>query len=72
MSLVILNAELATLLARDVITTLQRTLDAEIMKLLSGDGNARKISDLCTEITNISRQIEEQTKKKPKLVEVKF
>lgn len=64
MSLVILNDELAQFVAQDVINSLTGKLCMELDKLRHGDSDARKVADICTEISNLARQVDEQVRKK--------
>lgn len=63
MALVILNDEVALFVCRDIMTSLNDALAIEMQKIYAGNGKPVKVADLCTEIANLARQIDEQTRK---------
>lgn len=63
MSLVILNDDMAVLCSETILDCLQEKLSLEITRLKLGKANIKKIGDLCNEIGNIARQINEHDEK---------
>lgn len=72
MALVILNDELAQFVVRDVVESLTNALAIEMQKIYAGNGNPAEINNICTEITNIARQIDEAARKHKAKQVVKF
>lgn len=64
MALVILNDDIAFSLASRVVDGLRIEIMIEMDKIGNGYGDARKVADLCNELANIARQIDEQAKKR--------
>jgi hypothetical protein len=58
MSLVILNDKIASDLAVEVLDSLYKSLKAELEFHTTGTDRLTQISEICTEITNVSRQIQ--------------
>ena len=69
MSLVIMNEQLSNELAHTVLEKLQDNLSNCIEKHLDGSDQSERISDICTEISGIVRQIRPA---KPKIHQVNF
>ena len=63
MSLVILNDDMAVLCSEMILEFLQEKLALEITRLKISKADVKKIGDLCNEITNIARQVEEHDRK---------
>jgi len=57
MSLVIMNEKLSNELAHTVLEKLQDKLFNCIEKHLDGSDQSERISDICTEISNVARQV---------------
>lgn len=74
MALVILNDDIGFSLAQKVLDGLRSAIAIEMAKIEAGNGDPRKIADLCNEFSNIARQLDEQAKKrfKPEFVKVNF
>lgn len=64
MSLVILNDDIAFYQAKGVWISLRDLISIEMSKIVAGTGDARKVADLCNELANVARQIDEQAKKR--------
>ena len=63
MSLVILNDDMAVLCSETILDLFQENLRLEIMRLKISKADVKKIGDLCNEIANVARQINEQDQK---------
>lgn len=63
MSLVISDDELALFVARDIMSSLTNALAIEMTKVYAGTGNDKKVSNICHEIANLARQINQQAAK---------
>lgn len=63
MSLVILNDDMAVLCSETILDLFQENLRLEIMRLKISKADVKKIGDLCNEIANIARQIDEHDRK---------
>lgn len=64
MALVILNDDIGFYQAKQVWASLSHCISIEMIRVLAGNGDARKVADLCNELANVARQIDEQVKKR--------
>ena len=64
MALVILNDDIGFYQAQQVWVSLSHCISIEMNKVVAGNGDARKVADLCNELANVARQIDEQAKKR--------
>jgi len=74
MALVILNDDIAFYQAQHVWVSLSQCISIEMNKVVAGNGDARKVADLCNELANVARQLDEQAKKRAQIksLEVNF
>lgn len=63
MSLVILNDELALFVCRDIMNNLTNALAIEMQKIYAGHGKPAEVSAIASEIANLARQIDEESRK---------
>lgn len=64
MALVILNDDIAFYQAQEIWVSLSESITIEMNRMKAGNGDARKVTDLCNEMANIARQIDEQARKR--------
>lgn len=64
MALVILNDDIGFYQAQQVWVSLSHCISIEMNRVVAGNGDARKVADLCNELANVARQIDEQAKKR--------
>jgi hypothetical protein len=63
MVIVILNDELALFVCRDIMNNLTNALAIEMQKIYAGHGKPAEVAAITSEIANLARQIDEESRK---------